>query len=288
MTLGSPINPKARPSIAPSTNARTLSSGKPTVLIALLVCLIPTTIGGLLSAIGIAGMDRLVRFNVIATSGRAVEAAGDVDTLLLDKTGTITFGNRMATEFLPVSGVRPEDLAAAALASIPAPTPPGQMQPAKRLNIGTIPPRGVIEVIYPLSVLGFTGASVLLETALSSMNNGLHFPGNEDNCIGHWLAFFEDDLVWRAVNPPGKAGQPQKLSLVDGAERDAIELVFFFAENDRSPLQNRCHNANRIDGHESQTPKDRWPECFGLEVVIRQYEAFADQRQNAQHEDVSC
>ena len=88
-----------------------------TVLIALLVCLIPTTIGGLLSAIGIAGMDRLVRFNVIATSGRAVEAAGDVDTLLLDKTGTITFGNRMATEFLPVSGVNMQDLAAAALAS---------------------------------------------------------------------------------------------------------------------------------------------------------------------------
>ena len=88
-----------------------------TVLIALLVCLIPTTIGGLLSAIGIAGMDRLIRFNVIATSGRAVEAAGDVDTLLLDKTGTITFGNRMATEFLPVRGVQTEDLAAAALAS---------------------------------------------------------------------------------------------------------------------------------------------------------------------------
>ena len=88
-----------------------------TVLIALLVCLIPTTIGGLLSAIGIAGMDRLIRFNVIATSGRAVEAAGDVDTLLLDKTGTITFGNRMATELLPVDGVSAEDLAAAALAS---------------------------------------------------------------------------------------------------------------------------------------------------------------------------
>ncbi len=88
-----------------------------TVLIALLVCLIPTTIGGLLSAIGIAGMDRLIRFNVIATSGRAVEAAGDVDTLLLDKTGTITFGNRMATEFLPVNGVRAQDLATASLAS---------------------------------------------------------------------------------------------------------------------------------------------------------------------------
>ena len=88
-----------------------------TVLIALLVCLIPTTIGGLLSAIGIAGMDRLIRFNVVATSGRAVEAAGDVDTLLLDKTGTITFGNRMATEFLPVTGVLPRNLAAAALVS---------------------------------------------------------------------------------------------------------------------------------------------------------------------------
>ena len=77
------------------------------VLVALLVCLIPTTIGGLLSAIGIAGMDRLVRFNVLAMSGRAVEAAGDVDTLLLDKTGTITLGNRQATEFLPVPRRRP-------------------------------------------------------------------------------------------------------------------------------------------------------------------------------------
>jgi K+-transporting ATPase ATPase B chain len=88
-----------------------------TVLSALLVTLIPTTIGGLLSAIGIAGMDRLVRFNVIAISGRAVEAAGDVDTLLLDKTGTITFGNRMATDFLALPGVDPKELAAAALLS---------------------------------------------------------------------------------------------------------------------------------------------------------------------------
>ncbi len=74
------------------------------VLIALLVCLIPTTIGGLLSAIGISGLDRLLQLNVIATSGRAVEAAGDVDVLLLDKTGTITFGNRMATDFIPSEG----------------------------------------------------------------------------------------------------------------------------------------------------------------------------------------
>ncbi|XNO46672.1 potassium-transporting ATPase subunit KdpB (plasmid) [Sinorhizobium meliloti] len=98
-----------------------------TVLSALLVTLIPTTIGGLLSAIGIAGMDRLVRFNVIATSGRAVEAAGDVDTLLLDKTGTITFGNRMASDFLPVPGVTVEELAdAALLASLADETPEGR------------------------------------------------------------------------------------------------------------------------------------------------------------------
>ncbi len=98
-----------------------------TVLIALLVCLIPTTIGGLLSAIGIAGMDRLVRFNVIATSGRAVEAAGDVDTLLLDKTGTITFGNRMADEFIAVEGVPERKLAEAVLlASLADETPEGR------------------------------------------------------------------------------------------------------------------------------------------------------------------
>ncbi|BDV35532.1 potassium-transporting ATPase subunit KdpB [Methylocystis iwaonis] len=98
-----------------------------TVLIALLVCLIPTTIGGLLSAIGIAGMDRLIRFNVVATSGRAVEAAGDVDTLLLDKTGTITFGNRMADEFVPVGGVSEHRLAEAVLlASLADETPEGR------------------------------------------------------------------------------------------------------------------------------------------------------------------
>ncbi len=97
------------------------------VLAALLVCLIPTTIGGLLSAIGIAGMDRLVRFNVVATSGRAVEAAGDVDALLLDKTGTITFGNRMAAGFYPVSGVSERTVAeAAAFSSLGDDTPEGR------------------------------------------------------------------------------------------------------------------------------------------------------------------
>jgi K+-transporting ATPase ATPase B chain len=97
------------------------------VLVSLLVCLIPTTIGGLLSAIGIAGMDRLIQRNVLAMSGRAVEAAGDVNTLLLDKTGTITFGNRQATEFIPAAGVSPKQLAdAAQLSSLADETPEGR------------------------------------------------------------------------------------------------------------------------------------------------------------------
>jgi K+-transporting ATPase ATPase B chain len=98
-----------------------------TVLVALLVCLIPTTIGGLLSAIGIAGMDRMIQANVIATSGRAVEAAGDVDVLLLDKTGTITLGNRLASRFIAASGVSSADLAdAAQLSSLADETPEGR------------------------------------------------------------------------------------------------------------------------------------------------------------------
>ncbi|RMB58812.1 potassium-transporting ATPase subunit KdpB [Tessaracoccus antarcticus] len=97
------------------------------ILIALLVCLIPTTIGALLSAIGIAGMDRLVQHNVLAMSGRAVEAAGDVTTLLLDKTGTITYGNRRASEFVPLDGVTVGELVeAAALSSLADPTPEGK------------------------------------------------------------------------------------------------------------------------------------------------------------------
>ena len=103
------------------------TSTSQTVLIALLVALIPTTIGALLSAIGIAGMDRLVQRNVLAMSGRAVEASGDVDVLLLDKTGTITLGNRQAAEFLPVAGVEERELAEVAqLASLADETPEGR------------------------------------------------------------------------------------------------------------------------------------------------------------------
>ncbi|HKE95597.1 MAG TPA: potassium-transporting ATPase subunit KdpB, partial [Povalibacter sp.] len=117
------------------------SLGRPitiTALIALLVCLIPTTIGGLLSAIGIAGMSRMMQANVIATSGRAVEAAGDVDVLLLDKTGTITLGNRQASAFLPARGVTEQQLAdAAQLASLADETPEGRsiVVLAKRYNL---------------------------------------------------------------------------------------------------------------------------------------------------------
>jgi potassium-transporting ATPase ATP-binding subunit len=111
-------------------SARMAGSGHPvtiTVLVALLVCLIPTTIGGLLSAIGIAGMDRMIQANVIATSGRAVEAAGDVDVLLLDKTGTITLGNRQAVAFIPAEGILVQDLAdAAQLSSLADETPEGR------------------------------------------------------------------------------------------------------------------------------------------------------------------
>jgi len=120
-----------------------------TVIVALLVCLIPTTIGGLLSAIGIAGMDRLMRKNVIAMSGRAVEAAGDVDVLLLDKTGTITLGNRMASELIPAAGVRIEDLAEAAmLSSLADETPEGRSIVALVKDKHGIPPRDVKDAAF--------------------------------------------------------------------------------------------------------------------------------------------
>ncbi|MGA2043102.1 MAG: potassium-transporting ATPase subunit KdpB [Roseiarcus sp.] len=137
-----------------------------TVLIALLVCLIPTTIGGLLSAIGIAGMDRLVRFNVIATSGRAVEAAGDVDTLLLDKTGTITFGNRMADEFIAVKGVAERSLAEAVLlASLADETPEG---------------RSIVSLAksrYGVETLGAPAHATVVPFAAQTRISGIDLPG---------------------------------------------------------------------------------------------------------------
>ena len=118
------------------------------VLIALLVCLIPTTIGGLLSAIGVAGMSRMMQANVIATSGRAVEAAGDVDVLLLDKTGTITLGNRQASEFLPAPGTTAQQLAEAAqLASLADETPEGRSVVALAQERHSLPARNAAELL---------------------------------------------------------------------------------------------------------------------------------------------
>jgi K+-transporting ATPase ATPase B chain len=135
------------------------------ILVALLVCLIPTTIGGLLSAIGIAGMDRLVQRNVLAMSGRAVEAAGDVDVLLLDKTGTITVGNRMATAFLPTAGVTEKELAeVAALASSADQTPEGRSVVALAKSMG----------VAPVSSANAEVVAFSAETRMSGMN----FPGN--------------------------------------------------------------------------------------------------------------
>jgi K+-transporting ATPase ATPase B chain len=140
-----------------------------TVLIALLVCLIPTTIGGLLSAIGIAGMDRLIKANVIAMSGRAVEAAGDVDVLLLDKTGTITLGNRQACAFIPCEGVLEKDLAdAAQIASLADETPEGRSIVVLAKEKYGIRARNIVEM----------GATFVPFTAQTRMS-GVDFDGRE-------------------------------------------------------------------------------------------------------------
>jgi K+-transporting ATPase ATPase B chain len=149
-------------------------SGQPvsvTTLIALLVCLIPTTIGGLLSAIGIAGMDRLVQRNVLAMSGRAVEAAGDVDVLLLDKTGTITLGNRQATRFVPLTGVDERELARAAmLSSLADETPEGRsIVLLARERYGISQEKDSLATFVPFSAM----------TRMSGVDMGAA-PGNDD------------------------------------------------------------------------------------------------------------
>jgi len=161
-----------------------------TTLIALLVCLIPTTIGGLLSAIGIAGMDRLVQFNVLAMSGRAVEAAGDVDTLLLDKTGTITFGNRLAFQFVPVGGHSEDELIAASLrSSLADETPEGKSIVALAEQKGAHVDRAFLE---HAELVPFTA-----ETRMSGVN-----------VDGHRTMKGAVDAIRRvATNPPAELGQ---------------------------------------------------------------------------------
>jgi len=170
------------------------------VLAALFVCLIPTTIGGLLSAIGIAGMDRLLRFNVLATSGRAVEAAGDVDTLLLDKTGTITLGNRMAASLVPGPGVTEQELAhAAVLASLGDDTPEGRsILTFVRGRYGIAPERPEGAKIVPFSA----------QTRLSGLDHeGQAWRKGAVDSICQWLGGVTMPAVLtRAVEQIARAG----------------------------------------------------------------------------------
>ncbi len=183
-----------------------------TVLVALLVCLIPTTIGGLLSAIGIAGMDRMIQANVIATSGRAVEAAGDVDVLLLDKTGTITHGNRQATAFLPAKGVTEAQLAeAAVMASLSDDTPEGKSIVA--LGVGKL----------GKTVTAPAGARSIAFTAQTRMS-GVDFDGRSirkgaSDAIGKYVATHGDPYRSGGLPPEVRA------SVDEVAKKGATPLV---------------------------------------------------------------
>ncbi len=206
------------------------------VLVALLVCLIPTTIGGLLSAIGIAGMDRLVQHNVIAVSGRAVEAAGDVDTLLLDKTGTITLGNRQAVEFLPVGGASLEELAdRAQLSSLPDETPEGRSIVVLAKNQFGLRARSTAgdEHHAALTFVPFSAA-----TRMSGVNIG-------PRQIRKGAA----DAVARWVRESG-ADWPQDIELkVEGiARQGGTPLVVAERENGRSRVYGAVHLKDIVKG----------------------------------------
>ncbi|HEV2310516.1 MAG TPA: potassium-transporting ATPase subunit KdpB [Acidimicrobiia bacterium] len=194
------------------------------ILVALLVCLIPTTIGGLLSAIGIAGMDRLVRRNVLAMSGRAVEAAGDCATLLLDKTGTITFGNRAADEFLTADGVGQEDLAEAAqLSSLADETPEG---------------RSIVVLAkekYGLRERELAGAELVPFTAQTRMS-GVDLPGRSvrkgaADSVRHWVeeggGSFPEGLTATVDSIASQGGTPLVVAdRADGAPARALGVVY--------------------------------------------------------------
>ncbi|MCE4026730.1 potassium-transporting ATPase subunit B [Microbacterium sp. Au-Mic1] len=178
------------------------------VLIALLVCLIPTTIGALLSAIGIAGMDRLVQRNVLAMSGRAVEAAGDVTTLLLDKTGTITYGNRRATDVRPVGGVSAEELLqAAALSSLADPTPEGAsiVELAAARGIAVATPEGAETVPFTaqtrMSGVDLADGSRIRKGAGSAIRAWIEAEGSGDAAAAAQAAGFADEIAASGGTP---------------------------------------------------------------------------------------
>lgn len=206
-------------------------------MIALLVCLIPTTIGGLLSAIGIAGMDRVTRFNVIAMSGKAVEACGDVDTMILDKTGTITFGNRLAAEFYPVKGQKKEDLIDyAVMCSLCDPTPEGKSTVELGRSMGTRIGDGAAEQMEfveftaqsKMSGVNLPGGSWVRKGAAEAIKamvkkNGGTLPADLDGIVaeisglgGTPLVVVADDVIYGVIYlkdtvKPGLAERFQRL-----------------------------------------------------------------------------
>ncbi|HKV87299.1 MAG TPA: potassium-transporting ATPase subunit KdpB, partial [Candidatus Dormibacteraeota bacterium] len=186
-----------------------------TVLISLLVCLIPTTIGGLLSAIGIAGIDRLMQRNVIALSGRAVEAAGDVDTLLLDKTGTITFGNRQASEFIPAPGVAMNRLLEAAeLASLSDETPEGKSIVALARRLGA---NGAAQSD------GLTFVPFSATTRMSGVDIGERsIRKGADDAMARWSA---KDLPTQVVESVSAIGRSGGTPLVVGEDRTILGTI---------------------------------------------------------------
>jgi K+-transporting ATPase ATPase B chain len=193
-----------------------------TVLVALLVCLIPTTIGGLLSAIGIAGMDRMIQANVIATSGRAVEAAGDVDVLLLDKTGTITLGNRLASRLIPASGVSEQELAdAAQLSSLADETPEGR-------SIVVLAKQQYDLRARDLSTIRAQFVPFTAQTRMSGVDlEGRQIRKGSSEAIVQWLAQHDSSMpleLTRAVESVARQGATP-LVVVDGARAlGVIEL----------------------------------------------------------------
>ena len=192
------------------------------VLVALLVCLIPTTIGGLLSAIGIAGMDRLVQRNVLAMSGRAVEAAGDVSTLLLDKTGTITYGSRQAAEFLPVHDVQVHEVAQAALdSSLADETPEG---------------RSIVELAttaFGLAAPDAAGAVMVPFTAQTRMS-GMDFPATSDR-PAYQVRKGAGDSVRRIVDEGGGVVPLELGPIVEQVSSDGATPLVVFERRDGEP-----------------------------------------------------
>ena len=207
-----------------------------TVLVALLVCLIPTTIGGLLSAIGVAGMGRLMRANVIATSGRAVEAAGDCDVLLLDKTGTITYGNRQASALHPLAGVTPHQLAEVALlASLGDETPEGKSIVAQvRKGFGIAPPvlePGQFTLVAFSAQTRMSGVASrgreIRKGALDAVRAWVQAQGGR---VDHELAVRVEDVARRGATPLVVAEGPRVLGVIELKDDVKSAIKARFAE----------------------------------------------------------